>query len=68
MKAPSPATRRQLYVLAALAVVLILAVVKWGANGSGATPSSPLPRAAGPAGPDEERPAASRPRPGAATE
>jgi len=62
MKAPSPATRRQLYVLAALAVVLILAVVKWGAKGSGGRSGPASSRAAGPAGPEDERVAASRPR------
>ena len=62
MKAPSPATRRQLYVLAALAVVLILAVVKWGAKGSGGTSAPPSSRTAGPAKPEDERVAASRPR------
>jgi hypothetical protein len=67
MKTPSPATRRQLYILAALTVVLILAVVKWGGKGSGDTSSHAPSRAAGPAGPEDERAAASRPRPRAGT-
>jgi hypothetical protein len=68
MKTPSPATRRQLYMLAALAVVLILAVVKWGGKGSGDTASPAPSRAAGPAGPEDERVAASRQRPRAGRE
>jgi len=69
MKTPSSATRRQLYILAALAAVLILAVVKWGGRGSGAASRASRPaasRVAGPGNPEEERPAAirARPRPG----
>ena len=66
MKTPSPATRRQLYILAALAAVLILAVVKWGGKGSSGASSAARSRIAGPAAPagiEEDRPAASRPRP-----
>ena len=63
MKAPSPATRRQLYVLAALAAVLILAVVKWGGPGSGGAPSAAPSRVASAAGPEDDRAAAARPRP-----
>jgi hypothetical protein len=62
MKAPSPATRRQLYMLAALAAVLILAVVKMGGKGSGGSSSPDPSRAAGSSGPEDERVAASRPR------
>ena len=57
MKAPSPGTRRQLILLAALAVVLILAVVKWGGKGLGdvaARPASTAP--VGPASVEEDRP------------
>jgi len=68
MKAPSPATRRQLYILAALAVVLILAVVKWGGKGSGEAPSPAPSRVAGAAGPEDEGAAAARPRPRAGRE
>ena len=68
MKAPSPATRRQLYMLAALAVVLILAVVKWGGKGSGDAASPAPARATGTAGPEDERVAAARPRPRAGRE
>jgi hypothetical protein len=69
MKAPSPATRRQLYILAALAAVLILAVVKWGGKGSSGASRAAASRVAGPASPanpEEERSAAirARPRPG----
>lgn len=69
MKTPSPATRRQLYILAALAAVLILAVVKWGGKGSSGASRAAASRVAGPAAPanpEEERPAAfrARPRPG----
>ncbi|HKF44859.1 MAG TPA: hypothetical protein VKG01_17300 [Thermoanaerobaculia bacterium] len=35
MRAPSGSTRSQLYLLGALAVVLVLAVVKWGNRGGG---------------------------------
>jgi hypothetical protein len=68
MKAPSPATRRQLYVLAALAAVLILAVVKWGGKGSGDAPGPAPARIAGAAGPEDERAVAARPRPRAGRE
>lgn len=68
MKAPSPATRRQLYMLAALAAVLIMAVVKWGGKGSSDAPSPVPARASGPAGPEDERVAATRPRPRAGRE
>lgn len=69
MKTPSPATRRQLYILAALGAVLILAVVKWGGKGSSGASRAAASRVAGPAAPanpEEERPAAvrARPRPG----
>lgn len=66
MKTPSPATRRQLYILAALAAVLILAVVKWGGKGSSGASRAAASRVAGPAAPanpEEERPAAFRARP-----
>jgi pyruvate/2-oxoglutarate dehydrogenase complex dihydrolipoamide acyltransferase (E2) component len=66
MKTPSPATRRQLYLLAALAAVLILAVVKWGGKGSSGASRAAASRVAGPAAPanpEEDRPAASHPRP-----
>src|SRR5262245_66010677 len=71
MKKPSPATRRQLYLLGALAVLLILAVVKWGGKGSSAVPAPPArstSQASGtslPAGVEDDRPAAPRraPRP-----
>jgi hypothetical protein len=65
MKTPSPATRRQLYILAALAAVLILAVVKWGGKGSSVAARAAASRVAGPAAPanpEEERPAAFRAR------
>ena len=68
MKTPSPATRRQLYLLAALAAVLILAVVKWGGKGSSDTPSPAHARASGQSGPEDERTAALRPRPRAGKE
>ena len=70
MKAPSPATRRQLYILAVLAAVLILAVVKWGGKGSSSASTAARSRLAGPAPPgiEEDRPAASRPRPRSAKE
>ena len=68
MKAPSPATRRQLYVLAVLAVVLILAVVKWGGGGSGEAPTPAPARAAGAAAPGDERVVVARPRPRAGRE
>jgi hypothetical protein len=68
MKTPSPATRRQLYILAALAAVLILAIVKWGGKGSSGASRAAASRVAGPAAPanpEEERPAfRARPRPG----
>lgn len=41
MKKPSAQTRRQLYLLGALAVLLILAVVKWGGNAPGDAPARP---------------------------
>jgi hypothetical protein len=66
MKTPSPATRRQLYILAALATVLILAVVKWGGKGSSGASSEARSGVAAPAatpGTGEDQPAASRPRP-----
>jgi hypothetical protein len=56
-------TRRQLYILAALAAVLILAVVKWGGQSSSSDAPSRPATAAGPAAPDaEERRPAARPR------
>lgn len=66
MKTPSPATRRQLYILAALGAVLILAVVKWGGKGSSGTSQTAETRRAGPEGPEDARPAAPRTRPPAA--
>jgi len=47
MKVPSAGTRRQLYLLAALATVLILAVVKWGGKRGDVPvrPASPAPGA-----------------------
>ncbi len=56
MKAPSAATRRQIYLLTALGIVLILAVVKWGGKGPAAAPApgSSARRAAGPSGVVEE--------------
>jgi hypothetical protein len=41
MKKPSAGTRRQLYLLGALAVLLILAVVKWGGNAASDAPAGP---------------------------
>jgi hypothetical protein len=41
MKKPSAATRRQMYLLAALAVLLILAVVKWGGSRGSDAPARP---------------------------
>ncbi len=70
MKSPSPATRRQLYILAALAAVLILAVVKWGAKGSSGGSAAAPSRIAGPAAPgglEDDRPAF-RARPGSGKE
>jgi hypothetical protein len=54
-------TRRQLYVLAALAVVLILAVVKWGGKSSADAPAQPAP-ATGPSVDSEEKRPAGRAR------
>ena len=57
MKAASAGTRRQLALLAALAVVLVLAVVKWGGKGSGGSaatgPAAATPGAT--AGIEEDR-------------
>jgi hypothetical protein len=41
MKKPSAGTRRQLYLLGALAVLLILAVVKWGGSAPSDAPTGP---------------------------
>jgi len=68
MKKLSPSTRRQLYLLAGLAVVLILAVVKWGGKGSSDVPvraagTSPQSSASGTgaaAAAEDDRPAAAR--------
>jgi hypothetical protein len=62
MKMPTPGTRRQIYLLAALGTLLILAVVKWGGKGSaGETSPGPASRA-GSSAPDEERGVARRVR------
>lgn len=58
MKMPAAGTRRQIYLLAALGTLLILAVVKWGGKGSvepagPAAPGSSLP--AGASSGEEER-------------
>jgi hypothetical protein len=66
MKAPSPAARRQLYILAALASVLILAVVKWGGKGSGGSSGDAPSRPPGPASVasiEDDRSAAAKGRP-----
>ncbi|HKA35715.1 MAG TPA: hypothetical protein VKH43_02795 [Thermoanaerobaculia bacterium] len=75
MKTPSPSTRRQLYLLAGLAVLLILAVVKMGGRGSSGVParaassSSPASARSSPAGGvEEDRPAAPRRAPRASRE
>jgi hypothetical protein len=57
MKTPAPGTRRQIYLLTALGILLILAVVKWGGRGSAGAPAlSPSARAGAP-GLEEDRPA-----------
>jgi hypothetical protein len=62
VKPLTPSTRRQLYLLAALAVVLILAVVRWGGKGT-ATSTSPAGTPAVSSGPEEDRTAVrARPR------
>jgi hypothetical protein len=63
MKKLSPSTRRQLYLLAGLAVVLILAVVKWGGRGSSDVPVRAAGNSAsgtGLASAEDDRPAAAR--------
>jgi hypothetical protein len=66
VKPVASSTRRQLYLLAALAAVLILAVVRWGGKGStnGPTQAS-APAVSG--SPEEDR-TAGRARPGASRE
>lgn len=62
MKPVGSSTRRQLYLLAVLATVLILAVVRWGGKGSASAPApAAAPAAAG--NPEEDKTAAgARPR------
>jgi hypothetical protein len=67
MKSPSAATRRQLYVLSALGVLLILAVVKWGGKGS-AVVSAPAPSSKTGSSAAEEERSAARPRPRASSQ
>ena len=67
MKPLGSGTRRQLYILAALAAVLILAVVKWGGKSASDVPSRPATTAgaetgAGAAPDAEERRPIARPR------
>ena len=63
MKAPTAAARRQIYLLSALGILLILAVVKWGGTGSAGAPGPAPSSRAGSAPQDEERgPARGRPR------
>jgi hypothetical protein len=76
MKKLSPSTRRQLYLLASLASILILAVVKWGGKGSGEVPARPPASSAAAAGKgtgtaagaEDDRPIAARKAPRAARE
>ena len=70
MKKPSAATRRQLYLLISLAVLLILAVVKWGGKSSSDVPAggpAATPAPAGAAG-FESEPSTGRVRPRASRE
>lgn len=63
MKAPSAATRRQLYLLSALGILLILAVVKWGGKGSAAVSAPAASAGTSSSAAGEERSAArQRPR------
>ncbi len=62
MKPVTSSTRRQLYLLAALATVLILAVVRWGGKGAASAPA-PASAPAVSGSPEQDRPAArARPR------
>lgn len=68
MKKPSAGTRRQLYLLGALAVLLILAVVKWGGNAGSDAPAGHAAAASSAAGAvDVDRPSP-RVRPRASAE
>ena len=60
MKAPAAGTRRQIYLLAVLATLLILAVVKWGGRGSADAPAAGPSARGGPSGLEEDRPGGSR--------
>lgn len=67
MRLPAAGTRRQFYLLAVLATLLILAVVKWGGKGSA---GAPAPKASGHSSsfPAEEERTAARGRPRAPQE
>ncbi len=58
MKAPATGTRRQIYLLTVLGILLILAVVKWGGKGSAGAPARSPSAGAGTSGLEEDRPAA----------
>jgi hypothetical protein len=57
MKTPAVGTRRQIYLLTALGVLLILAVVKWGGKGSAGAPAAGSSAQAGAPALEEDRPA-----------
>ncbi len=57
MKMPAIGTRRQIYLLTALGILLILAVVKWGGRGSAGAPAPVSSARAGAPGLEEDRPA-----------
>jgi hypothetical protein len=56
MKTPAVGTRRQIYLLTALGVLLILAVVKWGGKGPAGAPAPGSSARAGAPGLEEDRP------------
>ena len=64
MKMPAAGTRRQIYLLAALGSLLILAVVKWGGKGSAGPAEPAAPGSSSPAGASagEEEPTVARGR------
>lgn len=55
MKTPAAGTRRQIYLLTALGILLILAVVKWGGKGSAGAPAPGSSARAGAPGLEEDR-------------
>ena len=63
MKLPAAGTRRQFYLLAVLATLLVLAVVRWGGKGSAGAPAPVASvRPGSPAGEEERSAARGRPR------